>query len=227
MPGRHMFMTLRHEVRDSTDTDPGDQKVPMETTSDAELVLRSSQRPETFSMFYERHARPLLRFFARRTFDPETAADLTAETFAEAFASRASFRGEGSDGAAWLYGIANHQLSRFRRRGGVDARARAKLGLPERELSSEDFDRIEELIDFAPLRDDIAQALGGLPDDQRNATQLRVIEERPYAEVAAALDCTEATARQRVSRAMRRLATELEPRARELEPAFEMEVSDR
>jgi RNA polymerase sigma-70 factor (ECF subfamily) len=208
-------MTLRH--------------VPtVETISDAELLLRSDERPETFSMFYDRHARPLLSFFARRTFDPETAADLTAETFAEAFASRTTFRGEGSDGAAWLYGIANHQLSRYRRRGGVDERARAKLGLPERALSPEDFDRIEELVDLAPLREEIARALDALPDDQRDATRLRVLEERSYAEVAGELGCTEATARQRVSRAMRRLASDLEPRTRELSPELTiMEASDR
>ncbi len=201
---------------------------PVETITDAELLLRSDERPETFSMFYDRHARPLLTFFARRTFDPETAADLTAETFAEAFASRSSFRGEGSDGAAWLYGIANHQLARFRRRGAVDARARAKVGVPERALSPEDFDRIEELVDLAPLRDEIATALDALPDDQRDATRLRVLEERAYPEVAAELGCSEAAARQRVSRAMRRLAAELDLRIPE--PTQEltiMEASDR
>ncbi|MEX2274752.1 MAG: sigma-70 family RNA polymerase sigma factor [Actinomycetota bacterium] len=216
-------MNLRHEIPDSTETDPGEQKVQMETISDAELLLRSTDRPEAFSMFYERHARDLLRFFARRTFDPETAADLTAETFAEAFASRGNFRGEGTDGVAWLYGVAHHQLSRFFRRGGVDSRARRKLGMPERNLSPDDFDRIEELVDFAPMRDAVEQALFSLPDEQRDATRLRVIEERPYSEVADELDCTEATARQRVSRGLRRLAQELEPRARELA----MEVTDR
>ena len=176
---RHKTMSLRHEIPDGTETDPGEQKVQMDTISDAELLLRSSDRPEAFSMFYERHARDLLRFFARRTFDPETAADLTAETFAEAFASRGTFSGEGTDGIAWLYGVAHHQLSRFFRRGGVDSRARRKLGMPERDLSPDDFDRIEELVDFAPMRDAVEQALSSLPEEQRDATRLRVIEERP------------------------------------------------
>jgi RNA polymerase sigma-70 factor (ECF subfamily) len=49
--------------------------------------------------------------FARRTYDPEIAVDLLAETFAAAFEERDSFRGDGDDAAiAWIYGIARHQV---------------------------------------------------------------------------------------------------------------------
>jgi hypothetical protein len=37
-----------------------------------------------FVALYEREARPVLVFFARRTLDGEVALDLTAETFAQA-----------------------------------------------------------------------------------------------------------------------------------------------
>ena len=79
---------------------------------------------EEFSRFYRAHARGLLLFFTRRTFDPEAALDLTAETFAAAFASRASFRGE-SDAQAggWLFVIARRQLA------GLDAGQREALWL--------------------------------------------------------------------------------------------------
>jgi len=67
-------------------------------SSDEELLTRSVSRPDLFAAFYHRHAENILGFFARRTLDPHVAADLTAETFAEAFASRRRFRtrGEGS-----------------------------------------------------------------------------------------------------------------------------------
>jgi DNA-directed RNA polymerase specialized sigma24 family protein len=61
------------------------------------------------------------RLFARRTYDPEAAVDLVAETFATAFEARRTFRGQGDDAAiGWIYGIARHQLSAFYRRGGVE-----------------------------------------------------------------------------------------------------------
>jgi len=46
---------------------------------------------------------------------------------------------------------------------------------------------------------------------QRQAVQLRVVEERPYDEVALALGISEQTARARVSRGLRALTHALEP----------------
>lgn len=187
-----------------------------ELSTDAELLVLSGEQPEAFGTLYRRHAEDLLRYFARRTLDPESAAELTAETFAEAFASRGRFRDRGSGGAAWLYGIARHQLGRYLRAGAVDARARRRLGMPERDLSPSDYERIEELIDFTPLRAALADALDVLTEDQREAMRLRVMEERPYEEVARILACSEATARARVSRGLRRITQVLEPTRRQL-----------
>lgn len=183
---------------------------------DTELVLLSREQPDAFGAFYRRHAEGLLKYFARRTLDPEVAADLTAETFAEAFSSRARFRDRGAGAAGWLYAIGRHQLGRLFREGAVDSRARGKLGLPQRHLSPEDYERVEELIDFEPLRRALAHALEVLSEDQRDAMLLRVMDGRPYPEVARMLECTEATARARVSRGLRRLAQVLEPQHRTL-----------
>jgi hypothetical protein len=53
--------------------------------TDSELLLASREDPDAFAQLYRRHAEDLLRYFARRTLDPEAAAELTAETFAQAF----------------------------------------------------------------------------------------------------------------------------------------------
>jgi RNA polymerase sigma factor (sigma-70 family) len=179
---------------------------------DDELLLLSRARPEAFGELYDRHAEGILRFFVRRTYDPDAAAELTAETFAQAFVSRMQFVPQGGGAAAWLFGIAKHQLSRFHRRGAVDARARRKLGIPPRELSDEDYDRIEELMDTAEVRGAVAGAFEQLSPDQQEAVNLRVVEGRPYDEVASLTGATEQTARARVSRGLRRLGTLLEER---------------
>ena len=182
-----------------------------EGLEDDELLVLSRRRPEAFGAFYERHAEVLLRFFARRTLDPEAAAELTAETFAQAFSSRGRFRPAGeSGGLRWLYAIARHQLSRFFRRGAVDARARRRLGMPDRQISDQDYERIEELMDFEAMRRAVAEAFGSLSEDQRRAVELRVVEGRTYPEVARLLGSTEQAARARVSRGLRRLTTLLE-----------------
>jgi RNA polymerase sigma-70 factor (ECF subfamily) len=168
-------------------------------------------------VFYERHAATVLRYFARRTLDPEAAAELTAETFAQAFASRRRFRDQGRGGLVWLYGIGRHLLNRYFRTGAVDARARRRLGVPERLISEEDYERIEELIDFEQVGRAIASAFSVLSEEQREALTLRVVEGRPYNEVAEHLSCTEETARSRVSRGLRRLARVLDVSQPEIE----------
>jgi RNA polymerase sigma factor (sigma-70 family) len=187
--------------------------------SDSELLTVSATEPGAFAVLYRRHAEDLLRYFARRTLDPEAAAELTAETFAQAFASRTTYRDTGANGVAWIYGVARHQLGRFFRSGRVDREARRRLGMPERELPLADYERIEDLVDFAPIRGALEEALRTLGADQREALRLRVIEELPYTEVARRLACTEQNARQRVSRGLRRLALELQERG--LQPAME------
>jgi len=189
--------------------------VPDERT-DSELLIASREDPEAFTELYGRHAEDLLRYFARRTLDPETAAELTAETFAEAFASRRNYTDQGVNGVAWLYGIARHRLGRFFRTGRIDASARRRLGMPERDLPPEDYERIEDLIDFAPIRGALAEALETLSPEQRDAMRLHVIEGLGYAEVASRLRCSEANARQRVSRGLRRVAMVLQERGMEM-----------
>ena len=180
--------------------------------TDSELLLASGEESDAFGVLFRRHAEDLLRYFARRTLDPTAAADLTAETFAEAFRSRRTYREEGMEGVAWLYGVARHQLSRFFRVGRVEATARQRVGMPERELPPEDYERIEELVDFAPLKAALKEALVGLPQSQRDALQLRVLNDLGYAEVARKLECSEASARQRVSRGLRQLGLVLHER---------------
>lgn len=186
-------------------------------TTDAELLLLSRDDPEAFAQFYERHAEDVLRYFARHTLDPSSAAELTSETFAQAFASRARFRDRGTPAAAWLFTIARHQLSRYHRKGVVEAAARTKLGMRRAEVSAKDYERIEELIDFERVGRAIARAMTTLSEEQREALTLRVIEGRPYEEVARLLACSEQTARARVSRGLKKLSALLEA-----DPGLEM-----
>jgi RNA polymerase sigma factor (sigma-70 family) len=184
----------------------------MDERSDTELLLASRAEPVAFVELYRRHAEELLRYFARRTLDPEAAAELTAETFAEAYASRRNYRDTGVDGVAWLYGIARHQLGRFFRTGRIDAAARRRIGLPREELPAEDYERIEDLVDLQPIREALVDALSTLAEEQRDALRLRVIDGLAYPDVARRLGVAEAAARQRVSRGLRRIALILQER---------------
>jgi RNA polymerase sigma factor (sigma-70 family) len=159
------------------------------------------------SRLYRAHAADVLRFFARRTLQPEVAVDLVGETFAQAFADRARFRGEGDrEALAWIFGIARHELSDYFKRGAVERRALTRLGVQAHLLTDVDFERIEDIASLGAARAALADALASLSAEQRQALQLRIIEERSYPHLATVLGITEQTARARVSRALRALA---------------------
>lgn len=166
-----------------------------------------------FVALYRRESELVLRFCARRVLDAETAVDLCAETFAQAFRGRGSFRGRSEEEArAWLLTIARRQVARYLKKGVLDRRARDALGLQTPQLQDGEAEEIEQRMGLAPLRAMLAEELARLGGDQREALRLRVVEERPYPEVATSLGVSEATARARVSRGLRALAVALEPR---------------
>lgn len=174
--------------------------------SNAELLQASVRDADAFGVFYDRFEAPVLRYFLRTTGRPDWAADLTAETFASALGSRAKYRPEAGTPQAWLFGIARHILADALHRGRVEDRARSSLGMEPLAWSDDQLERIEELLSSSTQ---IMEALHALPEDQRLAVHLRVVEEREYHDLAAHLDCSQSVARQRVSRGLRSIRTRL------------------
>lgn len=163
-------------------------------------------------VLYARHHAPLLRWFARRTDDPQAALDLWAETFAQALRGARRFRGTTADDeAAWLYAIARNQLATYLRKGYAEQRAVRRLGF-EREPASEALLReVEERAGLPALRVELRAALAELSDETRQAVALRIVDEHPYSEIAARLGISEVAARARVCRGLQRLAAQLDP----------------
>jgi RNA polymerase sigma factor (sigma-70 family) len=154
--------------------------------------------PAEIEELYRRHARRLAGFFMRATGDAETAADLTAETFAAALAARKRYRPQRGTPATWLYGIASHKLNDWRRRGYAEDRARRRLRMERIELSEDDVREFE----YLGAEVTVVDLLEELPGDQRSAVRARLVDERDYGEIAGAEGVSEAAIRQRVSRGL-------------------------
>jgi RNA polymerase sigma-70 factor, ECF subfamily len=178
--------------------------------TDAELLIASREDPRAFRELYDRWADKLLAYFYRRTLDPEVAGDLLAETFAVAFARRGRFRDVGRPGATWLYGIAAKELSHWFRHQAVELKMVRRLAIEVPALDDESIARIEALADVEAHRSALAAALDRIGPGERDAVQLRVVDELDYAEIASALHCSEAAARTRVHRGLAHLNRLLE-----------------
>ena len=176
--------------------------------TDADLIRDAGSDAAAFGALYERHALTVYWWCRRRL--EWAAADLTAETFAQAWLSRERFH-DRRDGSAlpWLLGIARNVLRETVRHDRVETRARERLGLPLDLAADEGYTAVEQRL--SP-RVALAAALDNLPDHERDALELRVLDELSYDEVAERLAIRPAAARLRVSRALRRLtlATERE-----------------
>jgi DNA-directed RNA polymerase specialized sigma24 family protein len=166
----------------------------LQTTDDAALLQAAATGDaRAFEVFYERHLPAVTGFHLRRTRRREVAFDLTAETFAAVVLACGSFDPDRGSAAGWLFGIASNKLHESLRRGRVEAGARARLGHEPIVVGDDDLDHVDEL-----------------PSDQRAAVLARVVDERPYEEIARAMRCSEALVRQRVHRGLARMRSRVE-----------------
>lgn len=180
---------------------------PESDTDDDVLLARLAEGDErAFDAFYLRHRDAILGYHLRRTARRELAFDLTAETFA---ASAERFDAARGPAVGWLFGIAANTLRESLRRGRVEHEARQRLGHQRIVLEDADLERVDDLASTTDERMLQAQ-LAALPAAQREAILARVVDERPYPEIAAELQCSEAVVRKRVARGLSLLRTRLE-----------------
>jgi len=152
-----------------------------------------------FSLLVDRHYASLLRCLQRQLGDPELAADLAQETWADAF-RRLDHLDRDSSFAAWLYGVSrNHVRMEYRRR-----RIRRFVSL--------DW-LLEPLMPIAPAlqraddtascdaRDAMQTALDALTPAFREALLLHSLEGYTAPEVARMVGISTTAAERRISRA--------------------------
>lgn len=176
--------------------------------TDEALLVAAVDDSDAFGEFYDRHAVAVFVWFARRTACRAAAADLAAETFAEAYRMVHRYRPARGVPRAWLFGIARNKWRRYARTGGISTRALSRLGVA---IDQQDHaDAVAEAVDLSQLAVGVEALLGRLSPAISEAVRLRIVEELPYAEVAAALGCSEGAARVRVARGLARLQDDLE-----------------
>ncbi|MGI8713886.1 MAG: RNA polymerase sigma factor [Solirubrobacteraceae bacterium] len=175
---------------------------PRPELSNAVLLHHSGADPAAFSELYRRHVDAIHGWLYRRI--EWAASDLTAETFARAWLIRDRFRDE-HDGAVrpWLLGIAANLLADAARHDRIETWARERLGLPL-DLAAEDgYTEVEQRLSPRLV---LERHLRALAPHERDALELRIVQELSYEEVGRRLAIRPAAARLRVSRALRRLA---------------------
>ncbi len=158
-----------------------------------------------FEELVEQHSAEIFAYVWRLLRETHDAEDCLQETFLRAFRSYGRVRA-GTNYRAWLYKIAtNTARSHWKRRQRQEART---IDLdPEWQADGMSVaDRVERKTLLAA----VARAVETLPEQQRAALIMRKYQELSYAEIAAALECTEAAARANVYQAVKKLQTQFD-----------------
>ena len=171
----------------------------MEADTDAAVIAASITEPGRFGVLFDRHATVLFRYLVRRV-GVDEADSLLGEVFRVAFEKRSTYDCGRPNARPWLYGIATNLLARHRRREARRIHATARL-LSRQPPAGDPADEIVADLDARQLWPRVADAVAGLPEEERDALLLFVWEELSYEDIALALGVPVGTVRSRLNRA--------------------------
>ncbi len=174
---------------------------PVPTTDDHAIIATSLTEPDAFGTLFDRHARELHRFLARRLGD--LADDLLGELFVTAFERRHRYRAELPDARPWLYGIAANLVRRHHRAEATRYRALGRTPLTL--VSPDGAPEAVALADAEALRPRLAAALATLKPADRDVLLMLAWGQLDQAEVATARGIPLGTVRSRLHRARQQL----------------------
>ena len=152
------------------------------------------------AVLFERHSGRLLSFFMRMTGSRAMSEDLVQEVFVRMLRYRETYRGEGGGFSAWMFTLARHAHTDYRRRS-----ARHELpSLPEQEPAS-DLPSAADAVESRQAVDLLQVALSRLTPEKREVLIMRRFDFKKFEEIARILDCPVSTAKVRAHRAIRDL----------------------
>lgn len=153
-----------------------------------------------FELIYQRFASRILGFLRQKTGSDRKAQDLTQEVFLKLHRSRDQYN-QMLPLAPWIFSISRSVFL-----DSVKKKTREDLTAPE------EFDQIEDPkaeMDSGSLSEESSKALNTLPESQKQAVSLRVLDEATFEEIAERLSTSPENARQLFSRGMKKLKSSL------------------
>lgn len=176
----------------------------MEATDNSLMARVGAGDVKQLAVLFERHHKPLFRYFVYQTRDRQLAEDLVQDVFFRMLRYRVSYDPAQSF-TAWMYQIArNANLDQAAKRRGevlnfeelLEKRPEPSAKQPTQQ------ERLERTQDLALLR----RALERLPADKRELLVMARFQNLKYEDIARVLGCEVGTVKVRVFRAVRMLS---------------------
>jgi RNA polymerase sigma factor (sigma-70 family) len=156
-----------------------------------------------FEVVYRAHVGAVAVFFARRSTDPQTVADLTSETFVRAISSIHTFEGRGSL-RGWLLAIAKAVYAQHQAKLADGRHAFDRL-IGQAELHDDELEDLAERIDAQRAGRELLKRAALLTELERSAIELVDLDGLAPQDAAHVLDISPGALRVRLFRARARL----------------------
>jgi RNA polymerase sigma factor (sigma-70 family) len=165
-----------------------------------------------FERLYRANIAAVTAYFARRSTDPQTVADLTADTFVEAITCYGTFDPGKGTSRAWVFGIARRiYAAHCEARSRQQAKVRRLAG--RRELDADQVGELLHRIDAEREGRALVSELTAMPSVDRAVVELVDIAGLRTKEAASVLGLSNGAVRMRLMRARARLRKAAAPQA--------------
>jgi RNA polymerase sigma-70 factor (ECF subfamily) len=162
-----------------------------------------------FETLFRQYQGEVYRWIVRIVRHPAVAEELTIETFWRIYCQRQRFDAQRPFGP-WARRIATRVAIDYLRSSAHSLEPPGQIGRTPRAREPMADNQAADPVQQGEIRERIERAFGSLPARLRAAAALALIEERPYQEIAGALDISLSAVKMRVARAVRLLRASLE-----------------
>jgi RNA polymerase sigma factor (sigma-70 family) len=180
-----------------------------------------ADRVSQFEVLYRANVAAVTAYFARRSADPQTVADLTSDTFVQAIMSFATFDPRKGAPRAWMLGIAR-RIYAGHCQAHSQERSRVQRLAGRRELASDEVGDLIDRIDAERAGRELVTGLTMLPAPDRAVVELVDLAGLRPKEAAQVLGIAPGTLRMRLMRARARLRKAASP-----DPAHDTEAESK
>ncbi|MCU0424395.1 MAG: sigma-70 family RNA polymerase sigma factor [Candidatus Kapabacteria bacterium] len=184
--------------------------------SDEDLFtkIREDRSEAAFNILYKRYDKRLYAYCLRATSSHDAAKDAFQAVMSVIFEKRESFTG--GSYAAWLFTIARHHVMKVSKRQQRDLTQNKPIDDDFDDITPDTGGGINEQHDFL-LQQALDRAIAQLPEDLREAFELKQYDGLHHEEIAETLGITVSLAKVRVFRAKQLLRQTLAPFIKELQ----------
>jgi len=174
-------------------------------STDSDIIRRSADDPAAFAELFERHARVIGGFAARRV-GVDAAEDVLSETMLIAFRRRRDFDTTWDSARPWLLGIASHVIKKHRAAEARQWRSFEASAARGEHAGDGAIDAAAERADASAAVRALAPRIAALAARDRDTLLLYAWADLTYDEIAVALGVPIGTVRSRLNRVRRKLA---------------------